>query len=393
MTNAPVFSFEELADADLVIDAIYKGGHTGNVSDDPLARLLPVGNQGGFRYKVVDGRVTLVVLYTTGGELDWPDRLDPELGELTYFGDNRHPGSELHDTSRGGNRLLRDHFTWTYGTEDDRKRVPPYLLFEKFGSGRDVRFRGLLVPGSVRLRQSESLVAVWRHIAGSRFQNYRATFTLIAAPVVSREWIREVLAGDALGAHCPPEWLNWVQSAHRSVLRAEPTRVIRTREEQLPTVDRLGPLHEITEFFREWPQGFEACAVDLWRMFAPATGVIDLTRPWRDGGRDAVGEYLLGPVSDRVVVEFALEAKCYGAQNSVGVREMSRLIARLRYRQFGVFVTTSYFARQAYEEVRADAHPVVLICGRDIVDILEQNHVSSPSEVRSWLRANYSQSP
>jgi restriction endonuclease Mrr len=72
---------------------------------------------------------------------------------------------------------------------------------------------------------------------------------------------------------------------------------------------------------------------------------------------------------------------------------MSRLIARLRHRQFGVFVTTSYFARQAYEEVRADAHPVVLICGRDIVDILEQNHVSTPSEARDWLHANYSQSP
>lgn len=72
---------------------------------------------------------------------------------------------------------------------------------------------------------------------------------------------------------------------------------------------------------------------------------------------------------------------------------MSRLIARLRHRQFGVFVTTSYFARQAYEEVRADAHPVVLICGRDIVDILEQNHLASLSDVRGWLHANYRQTP
>ncbi|MCP1762460.1 O-acetyl-ADP-ribose deacetylase (regulator of RNase III) [Bradyrhizobium japonicum] len=36
-----------------------------------------------------------------------------------------------------------------------------------------------------------------------------------------------------------------------------------------------------------------------------------------------------------------LEAKCYGSGNSVGVREMSRLISRLRHRQFGVLVTTS----------------------------------------------------
>jgi hypothetical protein len=36
---------------------------------------------------------------------------------------------------------------------------------------------------------------------------------------------------------------------------------------------------------------------------------------------------------------------------------MSRLISRLRFRQFGVFITTSYFHHQAYEEVRLDQHP------------------------------------
>lgn len=41
--------FDELAGADLVVDRIYKGGTAGNAGDDPLARLLPVGNQGGFR--------------------------------------------------------------------------------------------------------------------------------------------------------------------------------------------------------------------------------------------------------------------------------------------------------------------------------------------------------
>jgi hypothetical protein len=33
-----------------------------------------------------------------------------------------------------------------------------------------------------------------------------------------------------------------------------------------------------------------------------------------------------------------------------GVREMSRLISRLRHRQFGVLVTTSYVDNQAYRE-------------------------------------------
>lgn len=60
------------------------------------------------------------------------------------------------------------------------------------------------------------------------------------------------------------------------------------------------------------------------------------------------------------------------AANTVGVREVARLISRIRHRQFGVLVTTSLIARQAYEEVRDDRHPIVFICGRDIAEILIQ---------------------
>jgi hypothetical protein len=137
------------------------------------------------------------------------------------------------------------------------------------------------------------------------------------------------------------------------------------------------------------PYRFEACAVDIWRRCAPATGVVDLTRPFRDGGRDAVGSYMLGPLSDRLAVEFALEAKCYTLTNTVGVREMSRLISRLRHRQFGVFVTTSTYNPQAYEEVRLDDHPVVLICARDIVDILTSTGIASPAATKDWLRTTF----
>jgi len=50
--------------------------------------------------------VNLAVLYTTGAEPDWPDVLDVHTGVFTYFGDNRSPGRELHDTQRKGNLLL-----------------------------------------------------------------------------------------------------------------------------------------------------------------------------------------------------------------------------------------------------------------------------------------------
>jgi Restriction endonuclease len=138
-------------------------------------------------------------------------------------------------------------------------------------------------------------------------------------------------------------------------------------------------LRLVYEHFRERPHEFEQFAADLMRMSNPNVDRIDVTRPWRDGGRDAVGDYLLGPAADPVAVEFALEAKCYAPGNGVGVRETSRLISRLRYRQFGVLVTTSHLDGQAYKEIREDGHPVVVLAGRDITDILKKSGLDSPA--------------
>ena len=63
------------------------------------------------------------------------------------------------------------------------------------------------------------------------------------------------------------------------------------------------------------------------------------------------------PTLENFWQSFALEAKCYAPGHGVGVRETSRLISRLRYRQFGVLVTTSHLDSQAYQEIREDGHP------------------------------------
>lgn len=388
--SRPAVSFDALADADLVVDRIYEGGTSGTMADDPLARLLPVGNQGGFRYQgsPMKGTVRIGVLYTTGAEPDWPDVLDPQTGTFTYYGDNRSPGHELHETRRRGNVLLRDAFEWSHQNVGARRRVPPFLLFEKSAPGRRVMFRGLLVPGGPSLSSDDELQAIWRSTAGQRFQNYRARFTVLDVSCVERAWLRDVLAGKAVESrHCPPAWASWVEGRVYKPMLAKSTTVFRSRADQLP-VDVVGRaiLAEIREAFRGREHDFERCAVELWRLVAPATGRCDVTQPSRDGGRDAIGEYVIGPASDPIAIDFALEAKCYTDTNSVGVREMSRLISRLRHRQFGVFVTTSYFNSQVYAEVRSDEHPVVLISGRDIVDALRAAGYSDLQAVRSWVQ-------
>jgi hypothetical protein len=225
-----------------------------------------------------------------------------------------------------------------------------------------------------------------------RFQNYRATFTVLDEARVSREWLNDALLGKPLAGSCPPAWQSWVESRRYLPLISE--RIdIRSRDAQLPVSEEgrtvIRVVHQYFNKVLTDPVRFEECAVALWRLAAASTGEVELTRPWRDGGRDAVGSYLLGPPADRIAVEFALEAKCYAIGHAVGVKETSRLISRLRFRQFGVFVTTSYFHQQAYKEIRQDQHPVVLICARDIVDLLARIGVTTGRDTSSWLQSQF----
>ena len=110
-------NFDQLAGADLVLDRVYRGGTVGGTRDDPLCKLLPVGNQGGFRPagSTTKNSVKLAVLYTTGSEPDWPDALDPYTGTFTYYGDDGRQGRALEDAPDKGNLLLSTVFARAHG--------------------------------------------------------------------------------------------------------------------------------------------------------------------------------------------------------------------------------------------------------------------------------------
>ena len=98
---------------------------------------------------------------------------------------------------------------------------------------------------------------------------------------------------------------------------------------------------------------------------------------------------VLGLEASGILVDFALEAKCYNLSKGVGVREMSRLISRLRHRQFGILVTTSYVNIQAYREIKEDQHPIIVISGVDIVTLLRNDGYADPDSVTMWLKQNF----
>jgi hypothetical protein len=135
---------------------------------------------------------------------------------------------------------------------------------------------------------------------------------------------------------------------------------------------------------QEW---FERPAVLL--MLIPDIVEVEVTRPSRDGGRDAIGKMKIGRGPSAVLVDFAIEAKCYGIGNSVGVREMSRLISRLRHRQFGIIVTTSYVDSQAYREIKEDQHPIVVLSAVDIATVLRSHGYRDAAAVQAWLTTEF----
>ncbi len=348
-------SFADLEAANLRVDAIYEGGSRGNAGDDPSSKLLSVSNMGGFRYLGSLSAIKLLVLTSTLTDPDWPDSLDTEAGVFTYYGDNKHPGRELHKTPRHGNEILRQVFELAQGGRVGRCQVPPILVFCGTGKGRDVQFLGLAAPGTLSLRPAEDLVAIWKAAGGRRFQNYRARFTVLDVSTVSRAWLNDIIAGSPHSATSPLAWRSWVETGELSPLVATRSLEYRRKAEQIPEDhEGLAVIDAIHGHFAARPHDFEYCAAAIARVMLPDIAGIDVTRPSRDGGRDATGQLRIGVGPGAILVDFALEAKCFQMNSSVGVREVSRLISRLRHRQFGILVTTSHLDRQAYKEIKED---------------------------------------
>lgn len=386
-----IVPFEELGSADLHVDATYRGRRSGNAGDDPLPNLLKVDSQGGFRRRgKVAGRLHLLVLMSSMNDPDWPDTLDPETGVFTYYGDNKKPGNALHETGRHGNFILQRIFTSARLGETGRLDVPPIFLFASTGTWRDVRFLGLAVPGASDLDASEELVAIWRTADGHRFQNYRARLTVLDVASISRRWLDSLIAGEQSNHLAPEAWTSWVRTGRRRPLLAARSLEYRTRAEQLPQdKEGLAIIQAVHEHFLNRSHAFEHCAAALAKLMIPDIATLDVTRPSRDGGRDATGQLRIGIGPSAILADFALEAKCYALNNAVGVRDMSRLISRLRHRQFGVLVTTSCVDLQAYKEIKEDQHPIIVISGVDIVNLLRRHGTGSLSSTKAWLNAQF----
>ncbi|MFF3225388.1 restriction endonuclease [Nocardia suismassiliense] len=386
-----IVAYDDLGTADLHIDRIYAGKTLNGRSLDPVSRIFGVGVQGGIRFKgsAVGNSVQLVVLYSTGDSPDWRDQLDSQTGILTYYGDNKEPGGSLLETHLRGNIALHHAFKAGRGSEQDRQNVPPFFYFERVQKkGSLVRFRGLAVPGAEAMTSEEELSAPWWSRDGKRFQNYCARFTILDAPTVSRSWIAGLVSGaPSLSAGCPDAWRQWVENRTYRALVAPSTDLAREIEGQIPT-DAVGI--EFLETIRRHFAGganFQEFAHAVWQFMAPGTERQAVTRGGHYGRSYLGGKYLIGPEGGTIALGFVLDADTGHAGKPIA--DVSRLFSSLRHREFGVFVTLSYFAESVYHEVRADSHQVALVCGRDVVETLRREGFGDVLSVQAWLDSRF----
>lgn len=204
---------------------------------------------------------------------------------------------------------------------------------------------GLAAPGNPKISPDKDLVAFWRSIKDRRFQNYEAYFTILntGKEVISRKWIHSLTYDHNNSLQYAPDvWKKFVKSGRNGIIPLQAPRMFRvpSKYNQLQS-DEEGKccLEIIRKHYKGNPYGFGACATDIISKMDSNFVDFSLTKLWRDGERDAIGHYLIstgGKANSPLKIDCALEAKCYSVKSAVRVNHMSRLIPRIRHRQFGV---------------------------------------------------------
>ena len=404
-------SIEDRPNWHLIIDAVYKADPSlQGVDGEVLSKILHVPNQRGFRRctgSTID-EPQYIALFTSGEDVYWRDELDTSLGIFLYYGDQKVPGRALEDTQFKGNYILSKVFE--YACSEDpaiRKKIPPIFIFKKAG-GRNIKFLGLAVPGIQGKPQKEWLTAVWgSNKDGDRFLNYKAFFTVLntskgcqAEPNeagINMAWFTDIEGKNTYDStYAPIEWKNYIDRKKYLSLTAFRETYVKSKEEQLPAEpEKIEMLQYIHDYFIQKDHGysFESFACRIVEQLDENVARIDVTRPFKDGGIDAIGLYkIFAKAPQEVMVDFYMQAKCYNPTSiAIGVKDTARLISRIKDRQFGIMVTTSYVHKQAYQEILDDGHPIVLITGKTIIDLVYDSfEIRSIESLKEWLDREYS---
>jgi hypothetical protein len=305
-----------------------------------------------------------ILLFTTessrGSEANpWEDYVDTRHGRVVYWGDAKFHPTKTYQDWDGNKRLAAADEQTVAGS---RLLVPPILHFSRVASGV-IRFNGLCALERLELAWFEDSL-------GRPVRNYRAHLAILDEEFVELDWLHRrarAMSFDEL-SDGPPTWRKYQRGiVNRLAVHAAS---IRTRDNQLPPKESADA-RVLDELHRMHPTEFEAAIVTLFRSLRDVPHSITRTEPTGDGGFDFFGNFAF-PRPVPYEVSFRGEVKRYRRTNPVRPEDVSRLVARLGRGQYGLFVTTSFFTRQAQEEVLVDGYPAALIAGADLVRMIRE---------------------
>jgi HJR/Mrr/RecB family endonuclease len=319
--------------------------------------------------------VVLVTAHIAGDYANpWDDIIDERAGIIRYWGDAKFAERKrMYDTFPGNRCLKAIYDELLIG---DRSILPPILHFSRPSSGRLV-FNGLCAL--------ETLELTWFEDAGRPIRNYRFGLSILDEEFVNVNWLRcRTIAKEkaTILDGAPQAWMDYVRgrTRRRQIWKA---RVL-TTQAQLPKPGS-GDERVLEQLGKLSPREFEAVIVALFREMKTVEHSITGTRYVNDSGFDFLGSFTM-PLP--VAYEVPIRGEVKRWKQAVGVGEVSRLVARLRRGEYGIFVTTSYYTRQAQEEVLEDAYPVKLFAGVDLVRFFRELKLIAGDHLREeWLSA------
>jgi hypothetical protein len=366
------------------------------------------------RTKAVDGIRRPVILiaskpHRAGSDwTPWHDELNPEVGHVRYFGDNK---ATLGPTplSPPGNRAINEQFPLHRGaTRADRLRAAPLLFFESLvHEGRTKGFWRFIGYGLVE--QAKLTTQIDRH--DRWFVNYVFDCTLLdLAPEglsLPRAWIAArrdpTKTLEECLAFAPESWREWVEQGDRIVdrVRQQVTRAAllnssRQRPDSgtpaasaLTTViqhyKHLGPFSGVGE------HRFEGLASEIVGTYLRDSGQYHagwITKRAGDGGIDFVSRLDIGVGSGSLKLVILGQAKCVApsAAPASGL-DLARTVARLARGWVGAFVTTGHFSEKAQQEVSADRFPLLMLNGRHVGEAVVKEAAIRGQSVEAYVRS------
>lgn len=378
------------------IEQVYRVAHTyadrGNphLEGDEFSGWLSIngktiGMTGGIRPRSYVNKIgtalpAYVVLVTTHISADyanpWDDIIDDRAGIIRYWGDAKFSERGKKYDAFTGNRCLKAIYDELL--VGDRNLLPPILHFTRRSTGKVV-FNGLCALESVEL--------TWFEDKGRPIRNYRYNLSILDEELITAHWLKcrvTATSPQTLMQGAPRAWIDYVRgrTRRRQVWRAH----VRSTESQYPKPNSEDD-QVLQQLAKLSPKQFEAVIVALFREMKTVEHSITATRYVNDRGFDFYGTFTM-PLPVGYEIPLRGEVKRYGKGKSVGVGDVSRLVARLKRGEYGIFVTTSHYTLQAQAEVLEDAYPIRLFSGIDLVLFLRELKLIGGGKIRQeWLDA------